>query len=298
MLWCDNYTVLCDNLYLECITFRYRDPSFNLASCVLSFVQVQQNISRKKSNSICVLFFSFFFGTIDIFEYIFLLLIASILFLLLPFFFSFFDNISYLPRHTNNAHFMLNSRRFSLCLHLNSSFYGVAAHFLFTVYFFLSFLLLEKTITNNKVIEFTEMSFDTIFHSIPFSMREISDAVSHFEHFLALSLSAIYLHAFIFMSFVSFILCHSSVFMFASLFVNTPPPTMVTNFGWVSSFQLKRCTFNAELIHCAGVLFDCNKIKIWNHLHKFFFTLIKKKLKNILDLFSTMYLCWLLSYYF
>lgn len=182
---------------------------------------------------------------------IFLLLIASILLLLLSFFFSFFDNISYLPRHTNNAHFMLNSRRLFSLFAFEFPFLWCCCSFSFySLFFFLFIFTFGK---NNNEQQSNRIHRNVIWYYFPFyslyhflceryRMQSVTSNTSWLS--LSLFLSAIYLHAFIFMSFVSFILCHSSVFMFASLFVNTPPPpTMVTNFGWVSS------SFSTKTLH-------------------------------------------------
>lgn len=110
-------------IYFKSIEFRYRNPSFNLTSCMRFLLCKCIAKAIEKRIQLKFEYFPFWMA----------FLIVSILL------FSIFsslaiDNISYLSTSAQyNAHFMLNTMVLVLCLHLNSLFYGVA-HFLFTVF--------------------------------------------------------------------------------------------------------------------------------------------------------------------
>lgn len=169
---------------------------------------------QKKSNSICVLFFFLYFSGQLTYLNIFLLLIASILLLLLSFFFSFFDNISYLPRHTNNAHFMLNSRRLFSLFAFEFPFLWCCCSFSFYSFFFCSFLLLEK---NNNEQQSNRIHRNVIWYYFPFyslyhflCQRYRMQSVTLNTSWLSLSAISICMHSFLcrlcllFLSFVCF----------------------------------------------------------------------------------------------
>lgn len=135
-------------IYFKSIEFRYRNPSFNLTSCMRFLLC--KCIAKAIEKRIQLKF--------EYFPFLLAFLIVSILL------FSIFsslaiDNISYLSTSAIQCSFHVKH-------------YGARSLFAFKFPFlwccsfsFYSFYI-EKTIPNNKVIEFGEMSFDTIFQHI------------------------------------------------------------------------------------------------------------------------------------
>lgn len=237
-------------IYFKSIEFRYRNPSFNLTSCVRFLLCKCIAKAIEKRIQLKFEYFPFWMA----------FLIVSILL------FSIFsslaiDNISYLSTSAIQCSFHVK--------HYGArSLFAFKFPFLWCCSFSFNSFYIEKTIPNNKVIEFGEMSFDTIFQHIS------TFQCDRMQSLWTLLVSLIYL-CILFMSFCC--CCCCSCLRFAAFYVVSPspsstPPTMVTNFFFLFEccrYQW-RCLFHAKYIHCAWVLFDYNKIKIWNHLHKFF----------------------------